>query len=65
MIVSLLSGVALFLYGMMLMGDALKLVAGNKLEAFLYKMTNTPLKGVALGAGVTCVIQRPPRRQLW
>ena len=57
MVVSLLSGVALFLYGMMLMGDALKLVAGNKLEAFLYKMTNTPLKGVALGAGVTCVIQ--------
>lgn len=57
MIVSLLTGVAMFLYGMMLMGDALKLVAGNKLEAFLYKMTNTPLKGVALGAGVTCVIQ--------
>lgn len=57
MVVALLSGVAMFLYGMMLMGDALKLVAGNKLEAFLYKMTNTPLKGVALGAGVTCVIQ--------
>lgn len=57
MIVSLLTGVAMFLYGMMLMGDALKLVAGNKLESFLYKMTNTPLKGVALGAGVTCVIQ--------
>ena len=51
MVVALLSGVAMFLYGMMLMGDALKLVAGNKLEAFLYKMTNTPLKGVALGAG--------------
>ena len=50
MVVALLSGVAMFLYGMMLMGDALKLVAGNKLEAFLYKMTNTPLKGVALGA---------------
>ena len=31
--------------------------AGNKLEAFLYKMTNTPLKGVALGTGVTSVIQ--------
>ena len=31
------------------MGDGLKLVAGNKLEAFLYRMTNTPLKGVALG----------------
>ena len=57
MILSLLSGVAMFLYGMLLMGDGLKMVAGNKLEKFLYRMTNTPLKGVALGAGVTCVIQ--------
>ena len=53
MILSLLSGVALFLFGMSLMGDGLKMVAGNKLEAFLYRMTNTPLKGVALGTGVT------------
>ena len=57
MILSLLSGVALFLFGMSLMGDGLKMVAGNKLEAFLYRMTNTPLKGVALGTGVTSVIQ--------
>lgn len=57
MILSLLSGVALFLFGMSLMGDGLKMVAGNKLESFLYKMTNTSLKGVALGAGVTSVIQ--------
>ena len=57
MILSLLSGVAMFLYGMLLMGDGLKMVAGDKLESFLYKMTNTPVKGVALGAGVTCVIQ--------
>lgn len=57
MVLSLLSGVAMFLYGMLLMGDGLKMVAGDKLESFLYKMTNTPLKGVALGAGVTCIIQ--------
>lgn len=57
MVLSLLCGVSLFLYGMSLMGDGLKQVAGNKLEAFLYKMTNTPLKGLALGAGVTSVIQ--------
>ena len=57
MVLSLLSGVALFLFGMSLMGDGLKQVAGNKLEAFLYKMTNTPLKGVALGTAVTSVIQ--------
>ena len=47
----------IILFGMSLMGDGLKLAAGNKLEAFLYKMTNTPLKGVALGTGVTSVIQ--------
>ena len=56
-ILSLLSGVALFLYGMSVMGDGLKKVAGNKLEAFLYKLTNTPLKGILLGAGVTAIIQ--------
>lgn len=57
MILSLLCGVALFLFGMSLMGEGLKLVAGNKLEAFLYKMTNTPLKGLLLGTAVTSVIQ--------
>ena len=57
MILSLLCGVALFLYGMQLMGDGLKSVAGNKLETLLYKLTNTPLKGILLGTGVTSVIQ--------
>lgn len=56
-ILSLLSGVALFLFGMSLMGDGLKKVAGNKLELILYKLTNTPLKGVLLGTAVTAVIQ--------
>ena len=57
MILSLLCGVALFLFGMSLMGDGLKSVAGNKLETFLYRMTNTPVKGILLGTGVTSVIQ--------
>lgn len=56
-ILSLLSGVALFLYGMSLMGDGLKRVAGNKLELVLYKLTNTPIKGVLLGTVVTAIIQ--------
>lgn len=56
-VLSLLSGVALFLFGMTLMGDSLKKVAGNKLEIFLYKLSSTPLKGILLGAGVTSVIQ--------
>ncbi len=54
---TLLGGVALFLFGMSLMGDALKLVAGNKLEVILYRLSGTPLKGILLGTGVTAVIQ--------
>ena len=56
-VINLLCGVALFLFGMLLMGDGLKNVAGSKLEVVLYKLTNTPLKGVILGTGVTAVIQ--------
>ena len=55
--ISLLSGVALFLFGMALMGDGLKRVAGNKLELILYRLTGSPIKGFLLGAGVTAVIQ--------
>ena len=55
--ISLLSGVALFLFGMSLMGDGLKRVAGSRLEVILYRLTGTPLKGVLLGTGVTAVIQ--------
>ena len=56
-ILSLLGGVALFLFGMTLMGEGLKKVAGSKLELVLYKLSGTPLKGMLLGAGVTAVIQ--------
>ena len=56
-IISLLSGIALFLFGMSLMGDGLKRVAGGKLEGLLYRLTSNSIKGVALGAGVTAVIQ--------
>lgn len=56
-ILSLLSGVALFLYGMSLMGDGLKRAAGAKLELILYRLTSTPLKGVLLGTAVTALIQ--------
>ena len=57
MIVKLLGGIALFLFGMKLMGDGLKSVAGNRLELILYRLSNTIPKGVLLGTGVTAVIQ--------
>ncbi|MBR7070579.1 MAG: Na/Pi cotransporter family protein [Clostridia bacterium] len=56
-IIALLCGVALFLFGMTLMGEGLKRVAGNKLELVLYKLSSTPIKGVLLGTGITAVIQ--------
>ena len=56
-VISLLSGIALFLFGMSLMGDGLKKVAGNKLEVVLYQLTGSPLKGFLLGTAVTAVIQ--------
>ncbi|MBO7531067.1 MAG: Na/Pi cotransporter family protein [Lachnospiraceae bacterium] len=56
-IISLFSGIALFLFGMTLMGDGLKATSGNKLEPVLFKLTDTPVKGLVLGGGVTTVIQ--------
>lgn len=47
----------MFMFGMNLMGDGLKKVAGSKLEVFLGKLTNTPIKGILLGTGITAVIQ--------
>ncbi len=56
-IISLLGGLAFFLFGMTLLGDGLKKVAGSKLETVLGKLTSNPIKGVLLGALVTAVIQ--------
>ena len=56
-IIKLFSGIALFLFGMSLMGDGLKRVSGNKLEPILFKLSGSPVKGVLLGTGVTAVIQ--------
>ena len=56
-ILSLIGGIALFLFGMSVMGDSLKKVAGSKMEVILYKLSGNTIKGVALGTGVTAVVQ--------
>ncbi len=56
-VLSLLCGLALFLYGMDVMGDALKKSAGTRLKSILGKMTSSPIKGFLLGLGVTAIIQ--------
>ena len=56
-VLSLLGGLAVFMFGMHTLSDALEKLAGGKLEHWLEKMTSNPLKGVALGAGVTALIQ--------
>lgn len=54
---ALLGGLALFLYGMKLMGDGLELVAGTKLQAILEKLTTNKFLGMLVGVVVTAVIQ--------
>ena len=56
-VLSLFCGLALFLYGMDVMGDALKKSAGNSLKLILGKMTSSPIRGFLLGLVVTAVIQ--------
>ena len=54
---TLMGGLALFLYGMNLMGESLEQQAGGKLQVILSKLSDNPLKGFLLGLGVTAVIQ--------
>ena len=54
---SMVGGLALFLYGMSVMGNGLEKMSGGKLERILESLTSSPLKAVLLGAGVTAVIQ--------
>lgn len=56
-ILTLLGGLAMFLYGMQVMGDGLAKVSGGKLERILENLTSSPIKAVLLGAAVTAVIQ--------
>ncbi len=56
-ILSLVCGLALFLYGMDVMGDALKKSAGRKLKTILGNLTSNKFKGFLLGLGVTAIIQ--------
>jgi len=57
MILGLLGGLALFLYGMQMMSDGLEDAAGNKMKKILEKLTSNRILGVLVGAGVTAIIQ--------
>ncbi len=56
-VLSLFGGLAMFLFGMDVMGKGLERQAGNKLQSLLEKLTSNPLKGFVLGLGVTAIIQ--------
>lgn len=56
-LLSMIGGLALFLYGMDTMGQGLEKLSGGRLERILEKLTSNPIKAVLLGAGVTAVIQ--------
>ncbi len=57
LILGLLGGLALFLYGMQMMSDGLEDAAGNRMKKILERLTSNRLLGVAVGAGITAVIQ--------
>lgn len=56
-VLSLIGGLAMFLFGMNYMGTSLEKLGGGKFESTLEKMTNNRIKGVLLGAGITAIIQ--------
>ncbi|MBR6099381.1 Na/Pi cotransporter family protein [bacterium] len=56
-LITLIGGLAFFLYGISIMSSGLEKVAGGRLEKLLKKMTSNPLKSFVLGAGITAVIQ--------
>ncbi len=56
-VLSMLGGLALFLYGMQALGDGLEKLSGGKLETILERLTSKPIFAVLLGAGVTAAIQ--------
>ena len=56
-LMTVIGGLGVFLYGINLMGDSLKAIAGNRLKVFIEKTTNTPLKGILVGTLVTAIIQ--------
>ena len=57
MILSLLGGLALFLYGMHMMSTGLESAAGDRMKTILEKLTSNPILGVVVGALITAVIQ--------
>lgn len=56
-ILTLIGGLAFFLYGISIMSSGLEKIAGGKLEKLLKKMTSNPIKGLLLGTGITAIIQ--------
>lgn len=54
---TMIGGLALFLYGMHILGEGLSKISGGRMESILSKMTDRPLKGVLLGAAATALIQ--------
>ena len=56
-LITLIGGLAFFLYGMHVMSSGLEKLAGGKLEKTLRKMTSNPFKSLLLGAGITIAIQ--------
>ena len=64
-ILTMIGGLALFLYGMEVMGNGLSKASGGRMERILEKMTDNIFKAVLLGAGVTELFSHPQPQRSW
>ena len=64
-VLCLLGGLALFLYGMQMMSSGLKGVAGDKMRGILERLTSNRILGVLVGAGITTIIQSSSATRSW
>ena len=56
-LLQIFAGVGILIYGIIIMGESLQIIAGDRLRTLLAKITGTPLKGFAVGAAVTGILQ--------
>ena len=64
-IISLLGGLALFLYGMQMMSGGLEAAAGNQMQQFLKRLTANRFLGMAAGAAITALVQSSTATKMW
>ena len=64
-VLQVLAGVGILIYGIIIMGDSLQIIAGDRLRKLIGSLTGTPIKGMMVGTLVTSILQSSSATQLW